>query len=63
MKVEYEIKGFVSDYVKNNITSKISNIYSATIKSINPFKIEVEKSYANKVVEILERENVKYEKK
>jgi len=63
MKVVYEIKGFVSDYVKNNITSKISSIYSANIKSINPFRIEVEQSYASKVIDVLERENVKYEKK
>jgi hypothetical protein len=63
MIVKIEVDRSTSDYSKNNIVSKINSVYSAKVGSLQPLIIEVDSSYVSKVIDILERENVKYSRK
>jgi hypothetical protein len=63
MIVKIEVDRSTSDYSKNNIVSKINSVYSAKVGSLQPLIIEVDSSYVSKVIDILERANVKYSRK
>ncbi len=63
MLVKIEIDRSTPEFKKNNIVSKINSVYSAKVSSLQPLVIEVDSSYVSKVIDILERENVKYSRK
>lgn len=59
----FQIKGRLLKNEKNILTQKISNISSSKIKSISPFIIEINSSQVSNLLELFEKENIKYEKK
>lgn len=59
----FQIKGRLLKNQKNILTQKISNISSSKIRSISPFIIEISSSQVNNLLELFEKENIKYEKK
>jgi hypothetical protein len=59
----YQIKGRLLKTQKNILTQKISNISSTKIKSFSPFIIEINSTQVSDLLELFEKENVKYEKK
>ncbi|MCK9293333.1 hypothetical protein M0P25_04620 [archaeon] len=63
MLVKIEIDRSTPEFKKNNIVSKINSVYSAKVSSLQPLIIEVDSSYVSKVIDILEREDVKYSRK
>ncbi|MFA7576405.1 MAG: hypothetical protein WCY27_04130 [archaeon] len=63
MLVKIEIDRSTPEFKKNNIVSKINSVYSAKVSSLQPLVIEVDSSYVSKVIDILEREDVKYSRK
>lgn len=63
MAVKIEIDRSTPEFKKNNVVSKINSVYSAKVSSLQPLVIEVDSSYVSKVIDILERENVKYSRK
>lgn len=63
MLVKIEIDRSTSEFKKNNIVSKINSVYSAKVSSLRPLIIEVDYSHVSRIIDILERENVKYSRK
>jgi len=59
----FQIKGRLLKNEKNILTQKISNINSSKIKSISPFIVEINSSQLSNLLELFEKENIKYEKK
>ena len=59
----FQIKGRLLKNQKNILTQKISNISSSKIKSISPFIIEINSSQVSNLLELFEKESIKYEKK
>ncbi|MCK9292782.1 MAG: hypothetical protein WCY27_01270 [archaeon] len=52
MAVKIEIDRSTPEFKKNNVVSKINSVYSAKVSSLQPL-----------VIDILEREDIKYSRK